>query len=92
MEATYCLKFSITLIEKPGGKSKKHYNGRLWKINWWYVPCCVPMCTSDKRRKGDEILSFHSFSRDVMLRKKMDYCHTPRRRPPFQGNVRKQVT
>ena len=32
------LKFSITLIEKPGGKSKKRYNGRLWKINWWYIP------------------------------------------------------
>ena len=25
---------------KPGGKSKNRYNGRLWKINWWYVPTC----------------------------------------------------
>ena len=37
-EATQCLKVSIQLIEKPGGKSKQRYNGRLWKINWWYIP------------------------------------------------------
>ena len=22
----------------PSGKSKKRYNGRLWEINWWYLP------------------------------------------------------
>ena len=39
-------------------------------VNMVAKHCCVPMCTSDERRKGDEIISFHSFPRDVMLRKK----------------------
>ena len=30
-----------TWINKPSEKSKKRYNGRLWEINWWYIPCSI---------------------------------------------------
>ena len=30
----------ICNIMELSGKSKKRYNGRLWEINWWYLPIC----------------------------------------------------
>ena len=30
-------------MNNPSGKSKKRYNGRLWEINWWYLPIPVSM-------------------------------------------------
>ena len=38
MEVNYCLKILLPGKENPSGKSKKHYNGRLWRIQWWFMP------------------------------------------------------
>ena len=38
MEVNYCLKISLPGKDNPSGKSNKRYNGRIWRIQWWFKP------------------------------------------------------
>ena len=42
MDVNYCLKILLPGKDNPSGKSKKRYNGRLWRIQWWFKPSWPP--------------------------------------------------
>ena len=60
----------ILKLQHATNKTTKPANTRKKCKTMHFVAGMSWMCTSDDRRKGDEILAFHSFPRDVMLTKK----------------------